>query len=892
VTAEVLAALLDAALAYAARGWPVVPLHTPTEGVCDCPDTPKRPGGARCPSAGKHPRTQHGKDDASTDEATIRRWWRMWPHANVGIRTGKASGLVVIDVDPRNGGDISLEQLLEHHGPLSDTVEAMTGGDGRHILFAYPTDGTDVRDAKLAALGYPGIEIKAEGGLIAAAPSHHWTGGTYVWDVFCHPDDVELAPVPDWLLRLLASDRPRTDLEAGDDFAPGDRQIPLGRDALDFVANGAPIGEQRDRAVRATRNYLGAGYTVGQTIDAICRGLDASLQDESRGRWTRDDVVSLVQNVKASPPKPLRPLSPLLRLNGRSNGVTVDDEPPVQKDSAWPTFPRSDAGNGELFAHLHGDHVRYDHKRGRWLLWAQHWWQPDQDGAIRRMAKAAVRERLRHAVEVDDQKSREAEVKWSLGSESRSRLEAMLSLAQSEEPIADSGRGWDADGMLLGVANGVVELRTGNLRDGEQADRITMHVDIVYDPSAECPRWVRFLDEVFLADQPLIDYVHRAVGYSISGATSEQCLFVCHGRGSNGKTTMLSVLRHVLADYGHNLPFSALELGARSAIPNDVADLVGRRLVTASETNESARLNEARIKALTGEDPVSARHLHHEFFTFQPQAKFWLGVNHRPRVSDDSHGFWRRVRLIPFTRQFEGANVDKHLADRLLAERVGILAWAVHGCLKWQRDGLEPPAVIVNATSEYRRDSDPLSGFLDEACIIDKDSFTPAREIFKTYRGWSEQQGLAEREQLSNTSFGRRMSDRFGKVHSRSGTTYVGVRPRAVGDGFVHEKTAPEAENSDENPSREALGDGFFSPSQSRVTGVTAENDVFTSKYLSREKTSDNPSQPVTEAKPVTPATLQTASCDACGGPLRANEIAAGFGLHSNCTRSFGGSAA
>jgi putative DNA primase/helicase len=891
------ASCLDFALEYAARGWPVLPLYTPTNGICDCPDIYKkgvvvRYGGARCPSPGKHPRVEHGKDDASTDESTIRRWWRQFPRANVGIRTGAASGLVVIDVDPRNGGGDSLVELLHKYGQLPETPEAITGGDGRHILFAYPTDGTDIRDAKLGALGYPGIEIKAEGGLIAAAPSQHWTGGTYVWEVSSHPDDVELAAVPPWLPRLLNSERPRADLEDGQDVESGDRRIPLGRDALDFVANGVPIGDQRDRAVRATRNYLGAGYTLEQTVDAICRGLEASPQDDARGRWTQDDIVSLVRNVKASKPKPLRPLSPLLRLNGRSNGA-VDPEPPVQQGGDWPAFARSDAGNGELFAHLYGDRVRYDHQRGRWLLWAKHWWQPDQDGAIRRLAKAAVRVRLRRAVEIDDQKAREAEIKWSLGSESRSRLDAMLFQAQSEKPLADSGNGWDADGMLLGVANGVVDLRTGDLRDGEQADRITMHVDVAYDPSAECPRWQRFLEEVFMGDQVLIDYVHYAVGYSVSGNTNEQCLFVCHGRGSNGKSTMLGVLRQVLGDYGHNMPFSALELGARSSIPNDVADLVGRRLVTSSETNESARLNEARIKALTGEDSVSARHLHHEFFTFQPVAKFWLGVNHRPRVSDDSHGFWRRVRLIPFLRQFEGSKVDKRLSDKLLTERVGILAWAVQGCLEWQRRGLDPPSIVVNATSEYQRESDPLSGFLDEACVIDSSASSPARDLYKAYRSWADQQGLSEREQLKNTAFGRRMGDRFGKQHTERGAAYMGVRPTTPTDGFRTELKPSEAAKTAEKPVRNDPADGFGGVVSISADGSDGTGRVFPYEKSFTRKNLEMPSNPSAEVQNPSAGVVDDPSkCRACGGRLGPQDVLAGWGLHYDCTLPFGGPAA
>src|SRR5262249_4534420 len=214
-------------------------------------------------------------------------------------------------------------------------------------------------------------------------------------------------------------------------------------------------------------------------------------------------------------------------------------------------------------------------------------------------------------------------------------------------------------------------------RRGNPSDRITIHTHIQFDSSARCPRWNQFLVEVFEDNQELIDFVQRAVGYSLTGDTSEQCLFLNFGGGSNGKSTFLEVLRRVAGGYGHNMPFSTLEIKARTSIPNDVAALAGRRLVTASETNESVRLNEERVKALTGCDAITARFLNKEFFTFHPVAKFWLAFNHKPRVADDSHGFWRRIRLIPFLHEFKDTARDKHLLEKLLAEAPGILVWAV-----------------------------------------------------------------------------------------------------------------------------------------------------------------------------------------------------------------------
>ena len=234
-------------------------------------------------------------------------------------------------------------------------------------------------------------------------------------------------------------------------------------------------------------------------------------------------------------------------------------------------------------------------------------------------------------------------------------------------------------------------------------------------------------------DDDLADFLQRAMGYSLTGITTEQVLLLLYGTGANGKGTFANTLKRVLGDYAWNMPFATLELKDRASIPNDLAALAGRRFVIASETNDGTRLNESRVKALTGCDPVTARFLHAEFFTFEPCAKFWLSVNHKPIVRDDSYGFWRRLRLIPFTRTFP---VNAALGEALRAEWPGILAWCVAGCLAWQAEELTAPARVTQATDDYARDSDVLAQFLTEACEGDPSAeVTARRSSLSTTRG-------------------------------------------------------------------------------------------------------------------------------------------------------------
>lgn len=441
-------------------------------------------------------------------------------------------------------------------------------------------------------------------------------------------------------------------------------------------------------------------------------------------------------------------------------------------------FACTDSGNAELFALLYGDGLRYDHKRGRWLMWAGHWWTPDPDGALQRMSLEVARRRLRDAAALEDKTAKATHAKWALATESRKSREALLVLARSEHPIADSGDEWDTDPWLLGVANGVVDLRTGELGRSLPDQRVTIHTATPFFPAAKCQRWMRFLEEVFCGDPELVDFVWRAVGYSLTAYTYEQCLFVCYGTGANGKSVMLQTLCRVLGDYVCDTPFTTFELKQRQGIPNDVAALADKRLVTSSETNEGTRLNEARVKAMTGGDLITARFLHCEFFSFTPRFKVWLAVNHKPVVRDDSHGFWRRVRLIPFLRQFD-ADADRFLGQVLAEEAAGILAWAVRGCLAWQRQGLDPPEAVAAATERYRQESDPLADYVAERCTVGAEFSAQAGQLYGDYRQWAEAQGFGDREILSGRKFGERMSARYERREIATGRVYFGIGLRS-----------------------------------------------------------------------------------------------------------------
>jgi putative DNA primase/helicase len=443
-------------------------------------------------------------------------------------------------------------------------------------------------------------------------------------------------------------------------------------------------------------------------------------------------------------------------------------------------FPNTETGDAEFFASAGADVVRYDHRRKRWLIIDRPTgiWLRDDVSLLTEMMKGVSRERQRRAQDISDTEKKKKAFNWALGGESRSRITNALALAQSVRPIADRGDGWDLDPWLLGCPNGVVDLRTGELRLALPDERVTMRTRMAFDADAACPLFERTVRDIFVDDE-LVAYMQRALGYSLTADCREECFFLCWGNGSNGKGVLMKTVGWILGDYADDLPFSALELSDRSSIPNDIAKLVDKRFVTASETN-AVLLNESRIKALTGRDPITARFLHQEFFTFEPVAKFWLAANEKPQVRDTSDGFWRRVHTIPFTQSFVD-RADLTLKDRLREEGPGILAWMVRGCLAWQRDGLQPPAAVVEATKEYRAETHQVGRFIRERCTEQLTASVPAGDLLKAYQGWCFGQG--EQPQFNRTTFDVEMKKRFVVTTKGNRVHYGGVGLLTEGGG-------------------------------------------------------------------------------------------------------------
>lgn len=458
--------------------------------------------------------------------------------------------------------------------------------------------------------------------------------------------------------------------------------------------------------------------------------------------------------------------------------VSIELEHAIDPQKDPRRWALSDLGAAESFVQREGDNIRYDTLQDRWLVWDGSVWKPDSDRAIYRTTHTHIRTWQQEAIAlVHDKREKERLFDFLFKLERRSGIENIVAISKTLKPVADSGENWDKDPWLLGVPNGVIDLKTGAVLAGRREDRLTIQAATHFDPSAECPRWTQFLGEVFDGNLDLIAYIQRALGYSLTGDMREQCFFMCIGGGSNGKSTFTNALDAVWGKYAYTTDMKTFTTSQQTSEATfDIAELANRRLILASETRSDSRLNEQALKNFTGGEKINAQRKYGHPFEFSPCGKIWMGLNHQPRVKDDSFGFWRRVQIIPFTRIFTGSQANSSLRHELTKESAGILRWAVDGCLEWQRNGLQPPSCVFLATDAYQQSEDPLNDFVLERLEADSAHQTPAMGMFHAYREWAKDQGFSERETLTSTSFGRLISKRFEKTHTNQGKRYLGVR--------------------------------------------------------------------------------------------------------------------
>lgn len=633
-----------------------------------------------------------------------------WSWSGVGVVTGPVSGLVVIDADGAEG-----EAELKRRGhPVTPMVR--TGGGGLHVYCRHP--GGDIRTGIRVA---PGLDIKAAGGYVVAPPSRHPNGRAYEWLV--SPEDAEVAELPVWALELLVN-------PARNGHAPK-------------VGEKVPAGHRNQTLASMAGTMRRRGMSEAEIL--------AALEVANGERCAPPLEASEVRNIAASVAR-YEPAGDVVHVSSNGHGST----------RPLAGFNLTDLGNSERFIDDHGEDVRYCWPWSRWLVYDGKRWSTDDAGAVHKLAKETVRGIYQEAAAAGDEDRRKALAKHASRSEAENRIQAMISLARSEVPVMPADL--DADPWVLNVLNGTLSLKTGELREHRREDMITKIAPVEYDQRATAPVWSATLERV-LPSPAVRAFFQKLCGYAISGEISEHVLPVLFGTGANGKSTILTALLEAVGEYGMQAAPDLL-IAKRGSHPTEIADLFGMRFVASIEVEDGQRLAEALVKSLTGGDKVRARRMRQDFWQFDPTHTAFLCTNHKPEIRGTDTAIWRRIRLIPFTETIPPAEQDKKLPLKLRAESSGVLAWAVEGCLEWQREGLDAPEEVRKATGAYRSEMDVIGAFLRDECEVGRNYSQSFQEVYDRYEDWCEEGG---EKPETRRKFNARLKERGQFTDRRSG---------------------------------------------------------------------------------------------------------------------------
>jgi P4 family phage/plasmid primase-like protien len=728
---------------YIARGWQILPCHHIERGRCTC-------GNPRCETPGKHPRTQHGFKDASSDINVINGWIKRFPKANWAVRTGPENGIAVIDIDPRNGGYDSFHSLQDARGPMPETLRSATGGGGRHLFYATPP-GYVIPSRK----PWPGIEFKADGGYVILPESNHVSGMRYHW---LNWEVQGITPLPPDIAKIMMNGAASNGV-AGSGTVGGDLAETV------EILNGLPQGERDDGLFRwacRLRRQVGDG---GRRIVEL-----AVL-----------DVAS-----KCSPPFPpdvaMRKVEQAWQQDHDDSFVDWqmgDSWEPGEPTQDHPIHPLTDLGNAYRFYDAFGNDVLFVQGWG-WLAWTQLGWQKDSQGVAPGLTHQLSGLILTDAKKIEQQgadiKTITMHTNWARRSQSAATMNNALHVAMDIPQMRRSVEQFDSIDHEICCLNGIVDLRTGQIRPVTKDDLVTKNTFVEYDPTFQLDAWNRFLWEACGGDIDLIKYLQRAVGYSLTGSNQEEKLFLVSGAAATGKSTFLDAVGGAFGGYATTTSPDTFMWSRNGQQPSvELARMPGIRLIAMSEIREGSGFNDNLIKAVTGGERITAKALYEMPFTYLPKFALWIGTNHDPLATDDA--LWRRIAKISFENALPPEKRDPMVKINLRDPQLGgkaVLAWAVAGAMEWYQTGLMQPYAVTMSTWGYHQDQDQFQQFINDCIQQQEHARTPLQAAFSAYRIWCEQTGGKSK---NRASFARMMRDRgFKSIIDENGQeSYINI---------------------------------------------------------------------------------------------------------------------
>jgi len=526
----------------------------------------------------------------------------------------------------------------------------------------------------------PGLDIRGTGGYVVAPPSIV-EGKPYAW--INEPGTLPVADAPEWLLGILKD-----------------------KVAQPAMSDGLILsGNRNQELTRRAGKMRNAGMELSDIYMSLLK----------------------INAAKCSPPLP-------------EKEVRTISESVAKYEAGNTNAALTDMWNAERFVEKCGNNIKWCDKLGGWFTWDGTAWRPSDKNSLIGMAKGFVK-----CLGVQAEASGDKKLKThATRSESSHSLSSIIELAKSESGVMVELKDFDKDNNLLNCSNGTLNLDTGEIYESKREDMITKAIDVAYNPSADCPYWENFLNDIMQGDPGMITYIKRAIGYCLSGYTTEQKFFMCVGNGRNGKSTFLKHIMYILApSYSSSTPAATMLENDGNTL-NAIASLKGTRLVVLNEFDEGKTLSAAQVKNLTGGEPVVARFLYHEQFVYTPTYKFWLTTNFKPRIKDTSLGIWRRLVVLPFDYTVPVDKIDTGLDAKLVAEYQGILNWAIEGYKEWKEYGLPNLEKLTKVAGVYQSDSDMIGQFLAD-CLDDESTElaeTSVVDFMRSFQEWANENGI------------------------------------------------------------------------------------------------------------------------------------------------------
>jgi P4 family phage/plasmid primase-like protien len=688
-----------AALDYLAHGWQPIPVPRRTK-------NPNRPEWQK----------------ERRDEPTVQR--EFLTSCNVGVLLGEPSGwLMDVDLD-----HILAVEMADQFLPPTPAVFGRQGKPRSHRLYkvSAPADTLQLK-AGINGKATTVVELRGTGLQTVFPPSVHPSGERIAWE----PGAGEPAVVAPEELRV-AVQKLHAEVVA---------KLALTTDqAAPDPPTQAPAAEKAQQSLAAMlRIRIGDGSDGSKRLyTAACRCVEWDLSDA--------EALTAIRSYAAVRPFPKdwSDEQILDRVRDAEKKVTRGARRETRKRGSagkgaggGAMFPLTDSGNAERLVGLYGRDFRYVYAWSKPIVWDGTKWGMNNQYLVEQFTKDTARSILTDALKIEDDDERDAIIAWAKGSESATRRQAMLRLAHSEPGIPIEPTDLDKNPWLLNCVNGVLDLRTGNLRAHQREDYLTKICPTVCDPSATCRLWLAFQDRICAGNQALIDFKQRFYGCCLTGDVSEHIIVMLYGTGANGKSVEIETILGVMGpDYALKGATDLLMVKRNETHPTERADLFGKRFVACTETSEGNRLAESLIKELTGGDTIRARRMREDFWEFTPTHKLVLATNHKPIIRGTDYGIWRRIRLVPFGVTVPPEEQDKQLTAKLRGERAGILAWCVRGCLEWQRTGLGHVEAIERATECYKNEQDALGEFLTACCVVG-DFMASAKDLYTAYVEWT-----------------------------------------------------------------------------------------------------------------------------------------------------------